>query len=854
MDWKEYVDMVLSTKTPLDNIKIQFNGVQSQFSPIVKASIVMLEDMIKSQGDKNIFVFPDKNQLLYEFLIGKVIYNINIGKIGMQYDPHLFSKGQKLKYFNCVAEFIECKVDKDGVERIYIHLSDMDRLGVPISSAPYFQIAATKRLSSYKAYILAKKEEKNNSENSVLSLANYKTHLDSSIFFVSELKSSKDKLLNSYIFDKKITDFLYVAHANFDGVISNISSGQMKGNPAIILASDLFSVVNAISNGIKIQSVIFDASHPTSIEKQLDLFDELSDYDFPIVCVTNTVNSFNNGPLIDRGYNEWRWDSGCIVDSLYTQGNSRACSKLKNCADQILNYISVKDEYVNEIIMLMYKNKAEMEEQSSQLLGVYDKLFSLAFIALRSVIPIEKAISNRCFEILNECIDVLDKEKRYISEGLYNDLVLVVSHLFKVLSVDYKNNKYKAIEDIIKKNHMPSVCLVISEKQNKDEYQDFWNKWCKKHDYGTRIYIKYTQELGIDNYVSYSNVIVVGWLGKNAMRSLLYGYEAEKYFVLTYDCEDKWKKSHLRDWKKKTDSSNNTKIVKKSLNKKKIAIDTSTFEKTERKSVDEVSVERKYGELDDIERLILENRYKRYSTGGMSSAELVNAYPVSFVGDVLAFYRTGHKVITVTDIINQTDDKIVLKNPEELKVGDFIVIRESQKDIIREIADSILEKDGHGDYRELASKWKESLAVENVFSSTDEICIKIKQAGCKKDMGTIKNWINNDEMIIPNDLDDLFFIAKATGDDVLLEKAERVYAAGKIIRNTHNKAGRILSERLKKEIVSELKKMNNIDPYNIWDPIGFQVEELGTVVLLKVIDIGGIVPVEAGNTNCLLKE
>ena len=854
MEWKEYVDKLLSEETPLDNILIQYNGIQSQFSPIVKASIIMLEDMIKSQGDKNIFVFPDKNQLLYEFLIGKVIYNINIGKIGMEYDPHTFEKGQKLKYFNCFAEFIECKVDADGQERIYIRLKDTDRYGIPITSAPYFQISDTKRLSTFKSFALARKKEKKQSESVIDSLANYKTHLDSSIFFVSELKASKDRILNTFINDKKITDFLYIAHANVDGKISNISSGQMQGNPAVILSSDLFSVINAISNGIKVQSVIFDASHPSSIENQLDLFDELADYDFPLVCVTDTVNSFNNGPLIDRGYNEWRWDAGSIVSSFYKKGNGQANSKIQNCASQNIEYISVKDEKINEIVLLLYKHKADMEEQSSQLLGVYDKLFSLAFTALRSVIPIETMVGKRISELLQGCIDIVEKEKRYISEELYNDLYSVIVDLEMVSSVGYINEKHEAVKSIIKKDRITSACIVISEKQNKDEIQQFWEKWCEEQPYGIRLDIKYPQELRADELRSYNNVIVVGWVGKIIMRSLLYGYESKKYYVLTYECEDKWKKSHVRDWQKKTDSSNNSKIVKKSLSKKKFTIDISTFNKSNNDIKTDMSVDKGYGELDDIERIILENRYKRYSTGGAGSSELVNAYPVSFVGDLLAFYRAGHKIITVTDIINQNEDKIMLKNPEDLKVGDFVVIRDSQKDIIKEIADGILEKEGHVNYRDLASKWKESLVVEKVFSTPDEICEKIKAEGCKKDNVTIKNWINNEEMIIPNDIEDLEYIAKATNDDVLLEMCERVYAAGKIVRSTHNKAGRILSDRLKKEIVEEIHTMDNIDPFNIWDPIGFQIEDLGAVVVLKVIDIGKVVPIEAGNTNRLLKE
>ena len=43
------------------------------------------------------------------------------------------------------------------------------------------------------------------------------------------------------------------------------------------------------------------------------------------------------------------------------------------------------------------------------------------------------------------------------------------------------------------------------------------------------------------------------------------------------------------------------------------------------------------------------------------------------------------------DIIHETSSQISQKYPEELKIGDFVVVRESEKDIIREIADKLLE-------------------------------------------------------------------------------------------------------------------------------------------------------------------
>ena len=69
MEWQEYVRHILSQESVLNGIELDFSHKRSRLSPVIKASIVMLEKMIAAQGDKNIFVLPEIEQLMYEFLI-----------------------------------------------------------------------------------------------------------------------------------------------------------------------------------------------------------------------------------------------------------------------------------------------------------------------------------------------------------------------------------------------------------------------------------------------------------------------------------------------------------------------------------------------------------------------------------------------------------------------------------------------------------------------------------------------------------------------------------------------------------------------------------------------------------------
>ena len=109
-------------------------------------------------------------------------------------------------------------------------------------------------------------------------------------------------------------------------------------------------------------------------------------------------------------------------------------------------------------------------------------------------------------------------------------------------------------------------------------------------------------------------------------------------------------------------------------------------------------------------------------------------------------------------------------------------------------------------------------------------------------------------MIAPQSRLDLEHIAKATECGVLQEKIDQVYNASQLVKAKHIQAGKELSILLKKKVVAALKEHGDVDPFNIWAPIEMHVEDVGPVRILKVIDIGAPVIVDAANTNHLIEE
>ena len=861
LSWNEYIEELLSLPTVLDNMSLRNNGNAIAVSPIVKTSIQMLESMIETEGRHNVFVFPEIKELLYEFVLAKIVFNVAAGKINIAYDLHTFKPGQKLKYKNCIVEFDRyAEKDYDGAERVYIRFSDGGKYGVPAKIAPIFQLAdeGAKRFSNQKAFFKVYSAKKAIEELALAperrdiidALTDYKTHLDGSIFLVTNVSSAKEYFDQTNINGMPLKDVLLIGKIQTDGGIDSCYPGQLSGNPAIVLSSDLYSVFRAIEQGAKVQSIIINTSQGNIVENQLDILDELSRENFPIVCLTDTSNSFDLDMLLDRDYNVWRWNSNSLVDAIHSSSLHSVSSRIRNCATQNITYERVNSIEIDNALQLLYSHKAEIEEQGTNVIAAYNKFFSLLFTALRIAVPFENEEIVRAQNALEESKSSLNHEKRFMSPDLYNDLMGVVSSFEKVFTMTYQNPKVAKIAEIISSKKYTSICIVIADKLDKMRCEEYWRNYGVRKHSPTIVRVMYPQEYANSDTVRYDATIVVGWLNSKNMKNVIYCYGSSEYTILTYACEEKWRKAHTRSWNKSLSNSSNHRLVSNSFSKKSRApIADERFVA----KVPETN-QATFDELGDIETLIQNNTYRQYGVSSTDQTQIVDAYPINFVGGYLAFYRSGHKIITVTDIIMDGKDNVSIKTPDLLKIGDFVVVREAQRDIIRDIADKILVNSGKPQAREKALLWREALSVETLFCELDEIYSKLQEHGCTRGFQTVKNWIEDEDQFSLSSKDDLVCIAKALNDGLLMDSIDEVYAAGMDVKRAHVKAGQFLSQRLRGQVAERIAEYGEIDAFNIWDPIELHLEDIGKVIILKIIDTNRPIQIDSGNTNRLLTE
>ena len=863
LEWHDYVAQLLAQKSSFDGISLSFgNNTHSVgVPPFIKASVLMLDKMIAHQGKFNILVFPERIQSIFIFTLIKLLHNIAEGKIERVYDPEAFKPGEKLKLGNAVVEFVGIE-EKNGEQRMRIKVADKGTfliIDAPIEHFPFFQRTNTQRhLSKYAQYVEEKKKLEGladyltTDEKFLKLLADYRTHMDSSIVDMTSVINTKELFTDCKLCGRDLKDILLVGQVDYEGNIKNIGAGQLGGIPAIILASDLYAVAALAEHGHPIQSIIIDGSNANALLSQMDALDELMRLGFPITCVTDIVNSFDLKPFLDRKFNLWRWDKSSITNDLYNVNTLSSDLKIKHCAERKVEYLMTDGKEISVAIRNLYRHRIETQGMSAQMLKLFDKLFSLAFIALRETVPLTDVQLSQPKLVLDECGKLLSCEKSYLPPETYDDYIVVIDCLKKIFTKGYPLPKHEALANTLQNGKFKNICIVVPERSEKKHVQEYWQMWCRRQRLITQVYVLYPAEYYPTQTAQFSATIVVGWLKRAIMRKILYGFNTQIYTVLLYDYEKLWKNYDTTKWNAVLDGTHNRQTIEKSFTTDKIHVSTSRFTPVQPVPEDTPKTD----EFAEIEVVLRENKYRQYvANGGQKPAnETTEAIPVNFVGGYLAFYRTGHKVISATNIIMNDSDKIDSVLPDQLKMGDFVVVREADRDLIREMADMILSRSGMDGMREMAGKWKEALEIETLFYSDEEIYQHLQDAGCSKGYQAVHGWIHDDDVIAPQSKQDLEHIAAATGSSVLKELLDQVYDAAQTVRRAHIRAGRVLSMQLRSRIVEALKEYGDIDPFNIWEPIGMQIDGIGMVRILKIIDIGTPVTVDIADTNRLIDE
>ena len=336
----------------------------------------------------------------------------------------------------------------------------------------------------------------------------------------------------------------------------------------------------------------------------------------------------------------------------------------------------------------------------------------------------------------------------------------------------------------------------------------------------------------------FEQLVLVAWPSAKRFDRLLRQYAAQRLQILAYAFERHW----LRDYYK---TYQRTAVPGLSTNRKSILLGL-TAGAPEGDGADstpppEPSPSGTEGPLDlPAERFLL--RRKSVSHAGEvadGSDEICDAYYVDFFGPTFAYITEGHELPIVNAFISGNRSgaaaAVHYRSIEELKLGDFVLFRESgDSDIIRFIAEDSIGAKEYAQLRATATCWRKALT--GIGNDPALVWKRLKEVGLSRQLLTVRNWLNDQQMIAPKNFEDVHLIAKAAGDEELLDRLPEVRAAGDQIKSLHIRAGFRLTDLLREALPKDIEAPEDRE---IQLDLGF-----GKVWIVRVEDI------DEGTSDC----
>ncbi len=417
-----------------------------------------------------------------------------------------------------------------------------------------------------------------------------------------------------------------------------------------------------------------------------------------------------------------------------------------------------------------------------------------------------------------------------------------------------ENNKLDHFTKLLQENSTAGKTIVIIPGvEDIEETKGYWQKkFVAFPEKLNNVVFLAASDLSPD-LISYipDRFIVCGWLGQSLMYSILHSFITDNITLLVYPNEARWFKGATSRWRKNRRFKSDFKEFSELLNLPEDFFDSLVDDVVEEPFLPEKLPEENILEL---ERRLKQYRYGGYKTTESSVDVIEKAKLVIFNNEQFAFFTKNHRCLVVTDLIRVSNSKAEIQKLtlSDIKAGDYILFFSSDQDLIRETADKLLQRSGKVGLREEARFWQKILQKKTEELTIDMVVQILNQKGCTRHPQTIRNWLEDEDIIGPADSEDLKRILKAFATKLAGNEFDELFLAIRNaiseVRGAHQKASSLLSHQL-------LEKLPDIigERESIYKPISIELPDFGRVFILRVEEIGNEwMDVEKRNTNRLL--
>jgi len=797
----------------LNHIEYSENSKNGYFSPYIKASSQIRRLLNEKEMNNFALVFPYSQDIVNQFVTFEVLRAIIDDEIHCNYDFSNFIVKEKVSIGKATAIF-------EGIlnNKICLTCSDLT-VHLPKEIAPVLQKTNSKQLSKFDTF--QKERNKIFSSSDVLStVANKKSHMDKTIVFVN-LDSTMNEIITSfssiYLNEKSLKDLIYITKL-VKGKPENVFSVVDNGISPLLCTSDLMDFDYSDIRG-HIHSVIIKYSK--KLEENVFFLQSLSLLQVPVTVILDEKDYVESS--IFNGFKTWVWDKDNVSIAKFSPSQIINYPYLYNCARVQMSYRILECNLIDESFNLITESFKILnkEPDSIEHFPFISKLYQMVLDVVRCPFPngmyVNSSVLDDLSSIESEIIDV----QNFITPPVFEALKKVVENLFKIHSNNtFEYPKGNALIKIVQSLSLDrkDVYVIVPDNFSKQDCQELLRKD------NEMVHVLWTEEF-FDCEINSGVCIIIGWLQKRQMKNLIYSYKVEEYILLLYSGENhRWANPTSRSWRKRSSSFIN-RIIQNSIGLPIKLENTDSSEEI-------TDLEQSNEESEFFKAIRLSRHHQYHVKGALNSQSVITAdvSSIEFLGGSFMFVTDKHKML----VVDSTFDKVSSAYLDDIKEGDYIAIRKSSKDIIREEADRILNLNNYSNSREIASEWKELIneIVRDSAGYLPSVYEKLRSNGCTVILQTVRLWVNDPEIIMMDKKEDLNSIIM-TARKKPLHTSDEIYDSGMLVREAHKNAGKSISDKL----YSKLKKSKPQVGKPLDASIDLDIPDIGEVSLLRVVDV-----------------
>lgn len=774
-----------------------------------------------------------------------------------------FALGDKLKMGNAVVEYAGMSSDTGGAIVIYNPKAPLRHTLTLEQSLLLQKTDSNRRLSPTKKFQEEFKVIKESSGTAqsgarlINELKRKKTYSDATIIYVGALNKSTAFCRQTAVEGSALSDSLLCSRIEWNNEVETpyyrlIGKGQYSGTPSLALAYDLKDVIALDASNLEtIKAVVVDVDNlATFIDGNIEEVRSLRDRHIPMLVIVSNANSEAALPLRKEGFVERRWDDRTlgkwdafrnapkVIQQHGFFGN--LMTKCDNCSRFRVQLTTCEDESISDLYECMdsLDNLLGNDCGDEAIEDVRRELWMTLLCFIRAVIPYGKLSHLPKREDNDSWEKTIDRRKGYLSSdarGLFLRAIAIANNLLlesngakeRLLSV-----RFSSLEP---GEHLTIVTRTPNEAADAAEY---WRRRVSANTWPGISFISFAGFKAQKTPIK-GRILIAGWFGKDRMANVVYGYAAPIVeLLLIQGCETNWYVNQSNAWKRS--------LINRDDTAKVLDMPGICYKRQLAALPAPLPLKRERTPVEESEEKWKLRTYSQHEAKGDERNQSVEAIPIRYAEELIAFYRDRSALTDVTPII-ETGGTAIRQHVGDingLKEGSFVLLRETDKDVIEQLADQLYLKDNASRTRQLAQTWRkalEELYIRHNFVER-KVYEDLTQHGMGKGYQAFKTLQDDPDKIAPGRNKDeieetIKAIARALGKPSLESQSSGIADAALAVQNAHRSAGRSLSRTLGDAFAQYLSDRNVSKPEDIWEPIPFDLDDLGEVKLYRIVEI-----------------